>query len=82
MRAHIILDNEIVKDIDNLVGKRRRSRFITEAVCAKLRQMKLLTALKETAGILSDEEHPEWKTSKDVASWVRESRKRDNLRLK
>jgi metal-responsive CopG/Arc/MetJ family transcriptional regulator len=81
MRAHIILDNEIVKDIDSMVGKRKRSHFIAEAVCDKLRQMKLLTAVKETAGILSDEDHPEWKTSKDVANWVRESRKRDGRRL-
>jgi metal-responsive CopG/Arc/MetJ family transcriptional regulator len=82
MRAHIILDNAIVKDIDNLVGKRKRSRFIAEAVCAKLRHLKLLTAVKETAGMLSDEDHPEWKTSEDVANWVRESRKRDGRRLK
>ncbi len=82
MRAHIILDNEIVKDIDNLVGKRRRSRFIAEAVCAKLSQMKLLTALKETAGMLSDEDHPEWKTTEDAANWVRDSRKGDDRRLK
>ena len=82
MRAHIILDSEIVKDIDNLVGKRRRSRFITEAVCAKLSHMKLFAALKETAGILSGDEHPEWKTSEDVANWVSDSRKRDSRRLK
>jgi metal-responsive CopG/Arc/MetJ family transcriptional regulator len=82
MRAHIILDNEMVKDIDNLVGKRRRSCFIAEAVGAKLRQMKLLAALKETAGILSDEDHPEWKTSEDIANWVGDSRKRDGRRLK
>lgn len=82
MRTHIILGDKLVKDIDNLVGKRRRSRFIAEAVCAKLHQVKLLAALKETAGILSDEEHPEWKTSEDVANWIRDSRKRDGRRLK
>jgi metal-responsive CopG/Arc/MetJ family transcriptional regulator len=42
MRAHIILEDKLVKDIDNLVGKRKRSRFIAEAVCAKLRQIKRL----------------------------------------
>ena len=82
MRTHIVLDNEIVKDIDNLVGKRRRSRFIAEAVYAKLSQMKLMVALKKTAGMLSDEDHPEWKTSEDVAHWVRDSRKGDDRRLK
>ena len=81
MRAHIILDNEIVKDIDGLVGKRRRSRFIADAVCAKLRQVKLMAALKGTAGILSDADHPEWETSEDIANWVSDSRKRDGRRL-
>jgi predicted transcriptional regulator len=82
MRAHIILDNEIVKDIDNLVGKRKRSRFIVETVCAKLRQIKLQAALTETAGMLSEKDNPEWRTSEDVANWVSESRKKDGRRLK
>lgn len=82
MRAHIILDNEIVKDIDNLVGKRKRSRFIVETVCARLRQIKLQSALTETAGILSEKDSPEWRTSEDVANWISESRKKDGLRLK
>jgi metal-responsive CopG/Arc/MetJ family transcriptional regulator len=81
MRAHIVLDNELVKDIDSLVGKRKRSLFIAEAVSDKLRRVKLLTAVKETVGILSDKDHPEWKTSKDISDWVRESRKRDGHRL-
>ena len=82
MRTHIILDNDIVKDIDNLVGKRKRSRFITEAVFAKLRQIKLQAALTETAGILPEKDSPEWRTSEDVANWVSESRKIDNRRLR
>ena len=82
MRAHIIIDTETIEDIDKLVGKRKRSIFIVGAVRDKLRQLKLLDAISETAGIFSDEDHPEWKTTKDVVNWVHELRKNDERRTK
>ena len=60
--------------MDNSVGRRKRSRFIKQALKEKLRKEALLDALKDTAGALSSEEHPEWETREKVATCVRESR--------
>ena len=81
MRTHVVLPEELVRGIDALVGKGKRSRFIEEAVREKLRSEALLSALEETAGSLSSEEHPEWSTREQVASWVRASRQQSDERL-
>ena len=81
MRAHVVLAEDLIRDVDAVVGKGKRSRFIEEAVREKLRQEKLLSALAETAGILSADDYPEWETPEKVASWVRELRQQRDRRL-
>ena len=81
MRTHIILPDRLVEEIDNVVGKRKRSRFVEEAIREKLKKGVLLKALKDTAGILPSEEYPEWETPVKSAAWVRELRQRDEERL-
>ena len=81
VRTHVVLPEELVKAIDTLVGRGKRSQFIEESIREKLRSTILRSALEETAGILSAEEHPEWATRGHVASWVRESRQRSDERL-
>jgi len=82
VRTHLVLPEELVKRIDVMVGRRKRSRFVEEAVREKLRRETLLAALKETAGVLSAEESPDWATSESAAAWVRESRRQDDERLR
>ena len=82
MRAHVILPDELIDKVDEVVGKRRRSRFVEEAIKEKLRRDALLAALEETAGVLASADQPEWATSDKVAQWVRESRRGDERRLK
>lgn len=77
MRTHLVLSEEIVREIDALVGKRRRSRYVEEAVKERLRRDALTKALEETAGCLSAEDHPEWATTEDVAAWVRRQREQE-----
>ena len=81
MRTHVILPEDLVKSVDALAGKGKRSRFIEEAVREKLRIDTLRAALEATAGILSAEDHPEWGTSEQVAAWVRESRRQSDQRI-
>ena len=81
MRTHVILPHELVCRIDQLVGKRKRSRFVEKAVREKLEREALLAALKETAGIFSAEEHPEWATPEGTARWQHELRRQDEARL-
>jgi hypothetical protein len=82
VRTHLVLPDELVQRIDLMVGRRKRSRFVEEAVREKLRRETLLAALKETAGAFSTEESPQWATSESAAAWVRESRRRDDQRLR
>ncbi|MBI2918093.1 MAG: hypothetical protein HYY01_08870 [Chloroflexi bacterium] len=77
MRTHLVLSEELVREIDALVGKRQRSRFVEEAARDKLKRERLLKALRETAGILSAEDHPEWATREDVYAWVRKLREQE-----
>ncbi len=81
MRMHVVLPDDLVKAVDAAAGKGKRSRFIEDAVREKLRIEALLSALAETAGTLSAEDHPHWDTKEDVASWVRESRRQSDERL-
>lgn len=80
MRTHVVLPDEVVKGVDELVGKRRRSRFIAEAVSERLRRERLLKAIREGAGILDASRHPEWSTPEKVAEWVRALRRTPSVR--
>lgn len=79
-RTHIVVSEELVKEIDKLSGKRKRSWFITQAVKKEIQRINFLMAVKETAGAWKDEDHPEFK--KGVDSWVRSMREEDEKRLK
>ena len=81
MRTHVILPEDLVKSVDALAGKGKRSQFIEEAVREKLRKDTLVSALRRTAGTLSAKDHPEWDTPEHVAAWVRESRRQSDERI-
>ncbi|MCD6318301.1 hypothetical protein J7M02_04470 [Candidatus Aerophobetes bacterium] len=79
-RTHVVVPEELVKEIDRISGKRKRSQFITQAVRKEIRRLKFLQAVKETAGAWKDEDHPELKGGID--KWVRGLREKDEKRLK
>lgn len=81
MRTHVILPEDLVRSVDALAGKGKRSQFIEEAIREKVRIDTLRAALKATAGMLSAKDHPEWATSEKVAAWVRESRRQSDERI-
>lgn len=82
MRTHIIVAEELIKEIDQLAGKRKRSRFVEEAIREKLEREVLGRALEKSAGILDLKKHPEWDTPEKISAWVRASRQLDNESLK
>ena len=75
IRTHIVLPRAVVADVDRLVGHRRRSQFVVDAVCEKLRREQLAAALDATAGILADADIPHWATPEQASAWVRELRR-------
>ena len=81
MRTHVVVPDELIEKVDRLVGKRRRSAFISAAVQERVRRENLLRAMREAAGSIKAEDHPEWADSKNVAAWVRRLRRESNRRL-
>ena len=82
MRTHVVIPKELVDSIDELVGRRSRSRFFSEAVEEKLARVKLSRAAKKVVGSLADVDIPGWETSEAASGWVRASRRADDERLR
>lgn len=76
-RVHVMLPAEVVEEIDRLVGPRKRSRFIADAVAGEVRRQRQRAALAEMDGILADDDIPGWETPEAAAEWVRALRRGD-----
>jgi predicted transcriptional regulator len=74
MRTHIMLPKALVEAVDQLVGHRKRSAFLVQAVEEKLAHERLGQALAMTRGYLDKDAHPEWATPEKTSAWVREMR--------
>lgn len=75
VRAHVVLPKELLESVDELVGYRKRSAYIAEAIEARIAHDRLGKALEKSAGILSAEDYPHWETPEKVSAWVRELRR-------
>lgn len=73
-KAHLIIPEELLKSIDKLVGRRKRSEFITRATKKEMKRIQLQEALEKAAGLWKDENYPELK-QKGTYQWVRDLRK-------
>lgn len=71
VRIHVVMPKELVEQIDALVGKRRRSEFIVEAVREALDRRKRAELGRRLAGSLADVDIPGWESSESAAEWVR-----------
>jgi predicted transcriptional regulator len=78
IRAHVVLPRPLVEAVDELVGQRRRIRFVEEAITEKMtreRQRQALQTLKTGAGMLADADYPEWATPEQTSQWVHNLRR-------
>ena len=78
IRTHIVFPKALVDAVDDLVGQRKRSAFVAEAVAEKVERERLGRALERTVGSLDRDAHPEWETGEKISAWVREMRAIDN----
>jgi Arc/MetJ-type ribon-helix-helix transcriptional regulator len=78
-RTHVVLSEQLVKDIDTLVGTRQRSSFLTQAAEEKLMRLRQLKTLEAAAGSWKDKDHPELKQG--AAKWVANLRRQDEKRF-
>ena len=79
-RMHVVLSEQLVKDIDSLVGSRQRSSFLTQAAERELMRLRQLKALTAAAGSWKDKDHPELKDG--AVKWVNTLRSQDEQRFK
>jgi hypothetical protein len=77
-RAHILLPQELVGEIDAIVGPRKRSAFLVETARAEIRRRRLLQFLESDEPAWSDRDHPEF--AKGSAAWVRQLRQEGQTR--
>lgn len=74
VRTNLMLPSELVAEVDRIAGPRNRSRYVAEAVAARVRRDHLKEVWDRSFGILKKEDYPEWATSDMVVEWVRARR--------
>jgi Arc/MetJ-type ribon-helix-helix transcriptional regulator len=77
-RAHVVLPDDLLADVDSLVGPRGRSAFLTEVIREAVNRHRLLEFLSSPEPVLKDEDYPEFRDGAEA--WVRRMRDED-LRL-
>jgi metal-responsive CopG/Arc/MetJ family transcriptional regulator len=78
MRLHISLADELVAELDQRVGRRRRSEFIAETLRHALDDRRRWDEIESALGSVSPAEH-EWDA--DPGAWVRAQRGADERRV-
>jgi hypothetical protein len=77
-RAHILLPQDLIREIDAIVGPRGRSAFLVETAREAVRRKKLLHFLESDAPAWKDADHPE--LAGGAGAWVRELRQENEKR--
>jgi hypothetical protein len=72
-RTHVILPDEVLREIDALVGQRGRSAFLAEVAQQEVRKRKLLALLGREEPLWKAKDHPELK--RGAAAWVSKMRR-------
>jgi len=71
----VVLPEDLIIDIDDLVGRRGRSAFLTEIARQEVRRRRLLRFLANPRPAWVIEDHPELKDG--AAAWVHTLRQTD-----
>jgi metal-responsive CopG/Arc/MetJ family transcriptional regulator len=81
MRTHVVIPKDLVASVDELVGKRARSKFFADAAAEKLARARLSRLARTVAGSLAAVDVPGWESSDAAAEWVTASRRADERHL-
>lgn len=65
-RTHVVLPDDLLAEVDALVGPRGRSAFLTEVIQREIRRRKLLAAVRDARGSWKTEDHPELEGGSEV----------------
>lgn len=72
VRTHVVLPEDLIREIDALVGPRGRSAFIVQTARDAVRRKRLLQFLRSDEPAWKEENHPE--LANGAAAWVRKLR--------
>jgi hypothetical protein len=72
-RAHVLLPEDLARDIDAIAGRRGRSKFLVETAREAIRRRKLLDVLESREPAWKDTDHPDMPG--ESTRWVRKLRK-------
>lgn len=78
-RAHIVLPDDLIQEIDSIVGPRGRSAFLVEIARAELRRRRLLSFLRSDQPAWQEQHHPE--LASGTSLWVRNLRRQSESRI-
>ena len=81
-KAHLVFPQEILDEVDQIAGKRKRSMFIVKATQEKLERERFLKTLEETKGAWTDRHHAKLKTKEDLERYLKEKRRSYLKRLR
>ena len=80
MRVHVVISDEVMRDVDRIVGPRERSEYIESAIREKLQREKQGWAIEYGAGLFERAKTPYGPMNEDSAAWVRRQREVDRRR--
>jgi hypothetical protein len=78
-RAHIVLPQELIEEIDSVVGPRGRSAFLVETARAELRRRRLVAFLGDGRPAWNESDHPE--LAAGSTAWVKRIRSEGEKRV-
>ena len=78
-RAHVVLPEDLVRDIDKIAGSRGRSAFLADLARREIKRQHMLQVFKRKEPIWKDADHPELKAG--AAEWVRKLRAESESRF-
>lgn len=73
-RINVTFPESVLDLLESVVPARQRNMFIVEATEEALRRERQLTAIRDSSGAWSDEDHPDLMTVEDVDRYVRRLR--------
>jgi len=75
------MPEQVIHQLDQLVGSRGRSKFVVEAVVARISHIRLQQVARKVAGSLRDTTISGWETGESTSAWVREQRREADEKL-
>jgi len=81
-KTHLVFPLNILEEVDQIAGKRKRSLFIVQATQEKLQKERFLKTLDETKGAWTDKHHAELITERDMERYLKGKRSSFRKRTK